>query len=87
MDWKTYSFVIRGSTRKKVLLSLHAPKTPSQIARETKTSTAHISRALRELEKKGLVECLTPREKRGRIYRLTSQGSDIQANVKRSEVA
>jgi len=81
MDWSKYSFVIRAKNRKLVLLSLSKPKTPSQLAEELKLSLPHVSRALRELEKEGLVECLTPDEKVGRIYRRTSEGDEI-ANFK-----
>jgi len=81
MDWSKYSFVIRAKNRKLVLLSLSKPKTPSQLAEELKLSLPHVSRALRELEKEGLVECLTPGEKVGRIYRRTREGDEI-ANFK-----
>jgi DNA-binding MarR family transcriptional regulator len=39
-------------------------------------------RALVELEAKGLVECLTPSERVGRIYRLTKRGQKALRLVK-----
>jgi len=77
MDWNAYSFILRSKNRKLVLLSLTQPKTPSQIARETGILLPHVSRALKELEQKGLVKCLTPNEKLGRIYALTDLGRQI----------
>jgi len=77
MKWTTYSFVIRGRTRKRIFLALERPKTPSQVATELKLSTTHVSRALKELSDKGLVKCLTPAEKFGRIYHLTGTGRKL----------
>ena len=77
MDWKKYSFVIRAKNRKRILLALLKPKTPSQLAEELGLSLPHVSRALKELEAEGLVECLTPEEKVGRIYRRTQAGEEV----------
>ena len=85
MDWSKYSFVIRAKNRKAVLLCLSKPKTPTQIAEELKLSLPHVSRALKELEKEGLIECLTPNEKVGRVYRRTRTGEEI-VNLMKSEL-
>jgi len=77
MDWLKYSFVIRGKNRKAVLLSLSNPKTPTQIAEKLKLNLSKVSRALKELENEGLIECLTPDEKVGRIYRRTPAGEKV----------
>ena len=79
--WSEYSFVIRGSNRKKVLQSLEKPMIPTQIASKTKLHLSHVSRALNELESKGLVECVTPDERVGRVYRLTEKGNIIKIQV------
>ena len=86
MDWEKYSFVIRAKNRKAVLLSLYRPKSPSQIAKELNISLPHVSRALKELEKEGLVECLTPNEKVGRIYKRTLIGDEIAYFIKMSNI-
>lgn len=82
MKWTTYSFVIRGRTRTRIFLALEMPKTPSQIAAELKLSTTHVSRALKELSDKGLVRCLTPKEKFGRIYNVTPTGRKLLGALK-----
>lgn len=77
MDWSKYSFVVRSKNRKLILLCLSKPKTPTQIAEELKLNLPHVSRAIRELEREGLVECLTPNEKIGRVYKRTELGEEI----------
>jgi DNA-binding MarR family transcriptional regulator len=77
MTWIICSYILRSKNRKLVLSALARPKTPSQIAKETGILLPHVSRALRELEQKGLVKCLTPNEKLGRIYALTDLGKQI----------
>jgi predicted transcriptional regulator len=81
MNWTDYSFVIRGQNRKKVLLALDSPKTPTQIAEETGLNLSHVSRALRELTEKKLVECVTPKERTGRIYQLSSSGKAVRERI------
>ncbi len=85
MDWNTYSYVIRSKNRKKVLLALTNPKTPTQIAEELGINLSHVSRALKELEIKRIVECLTPEEKIGRIYSRTSIGEEIAEKLTKIE--
>jgi DNA-binding MarR family transcriptional regulator len=84
MDWADYSFVVRGQNRRKVLLALEKEKTPTQVAEETKLNLSHVSRALKELTERGLVECVTPEEKVGRIYRATPEGETVRERVDRS---
>lgn len=51
------------------------PNLPKQLAEETNLRPVHVSRALRELDDRGLVECLTPSARgRGRVYALTKNG-------------
>ncbi|MBN2331290.1 MAG: ArsR family transcriptional regulator [Candidatus Aenigmarchaeota archaeon] len=82
MEWASYSFVVRGRTRRKVLMALEKPKTPSQISSELKLSTTHISRALKEFSDRNLVRCLTPEEKFGRVYELTEKGKELFSKLK-----
>ncbi len=77
--WSDFSFVVSSGYREKVLTSLaKKPKLPRQLAEETDLRIVHVSRALRELSDRGLVECLTPEVKaRGRLYGLTSDGASL----------
>lgn len=77
--WDDFSYVASSSYRERVLNSLASkPKFPSQLGEETRLRTVHVSRALREMRKRGLVECLNPEVKaRGRLYALTSDGATV----------
>ncbi|HYS70957.1 MAG TPA: MarR family winged helix-turn-helix transcriptional regulator [Thermoplasmata archaeon] len=77
--WSEFSFVVSSGVRERVIASLAGtPKVPKQLAVETGLRIYHVSRALRELSDRGLVECLTPANKgRGRLYALTDDGSGL----------
>jgi len=74
---KLMSFVLKSKQRLIILRYLSNPKTPTQISDETKLAVSHISRTLKEFNKKGVAECLTPKEKTGRIYQLTKKGKQV----------
>ena len=75
------SFVKASSYRKKVLKSLGHPKTPTQIADELKIHRNNISNTLKELKQYGLVECINPEVRKGKLYRLTDKGEKISKNI------
>src|SRR5439155_5692448 len=74
--WSDFSFVVSSGYRERVLTGLAPkPKVPRQLAEETDLRIVHVSRALRELSDRGLVECLTPGgRRRGRRYGLPPDG-------------
>ncbi len=49
----------------------------TDIAHETSRSTQNISRALKELEDKGLIEYLTPEKATWKKYVLTDRGKEV----------
>ena len=49
----------------------------SDIAHETNRSTQNISRALHELEEKGLIKCLTPEKTTWKKFVLTEMGQKV----------
>ena len=55
----------------------HTVVKASDIAHETSRSTQNISRALKELAEKDLIECLTPEKATWKKYVLTDTGKDI----------
>ncbi|AAM31846.1 MULTISPECIES: winged helix-turn-helix domain-containing protein [Methanosarcina] len=55
----------------------HTAVRASDIAHETNRSTQNISRALKELEDKGLIECLTPEKTTWKKYMLTDNGKKV----------
>lgn len=75
------SFVTRGSVRRKVLKGLLRPNTPTELAKTIGVARAAVSRTIQDLEKVGLVECLTPTENRDRYYRTTDTGKKVVAII------
>ena len=55
---------------------------PKQLATKTEKNITHVSRTLKELETLGLVECLNPKARKGKLYSLTTQGEGIIAEIK-----
>jgi DNA-binding MarR family transcriptional regulator len=74
VDWELYSWIIRGNQRRKVLKVLGKPRIPTEIKSEAKMSITNVSKVLRDFERKGLVKCLTPQNKTGKLYSLTDAG-------------
>ena len=58
-------------------MKVHTVVRASDIAHETSRSTQNISRALKELQEKGLIECLTPEKTTWKKYVLTDLGKEI----------
>ncbi len=79
LRWSDFSFIVSSAHREKVISRLSGrPKVPKQLSQETGLRIFHVSRALRELRDRGLVECLTPTTKgRGRLYALTGSGATL----------
>lgn len=75
-DWDDVSYVISSQYRRMVLGELAAgPGTPSQLAADTDHAIANVSRALRQLRDRGLVELLVSEDRRkGRVYGITTTG-------------
>lgn len=77
------SYIVRGKVRLSILKILDKPMTPTKIAELLKNHRSTISRSLLGMEKKGIIKCLTPREKTGRLYILTAKGKRILNNIKK----
>lgn len=81
--YEDIGYVKISKHRKKVFLTLkEEPKMPSEIVKETKMRMDDVSRALRAMNKKGLVKCVNPEIKKGRIYSLTNEGKKIINEIK-----
>jgi len=78
-DWDVVGYVISSDHRTAVMGRLaEGPATPTQIADSVDLSVTHVSRALRALRKRSLVDLLVPEERRkGRIYGITSEGREV----------
>ena len=78
-DWDVVGYVISSDHRTAAVGRLaEGPATPTQIAEGVDISVTHVSRALRELRKRDLVDLLVPEERRkGRIYGITTRGREV----------
>ena len=81
--WDEVGFVISSRYRVAVLERLaQGPATPSQIATDSELSIAHISRSLRRLRERDLVELLVSEDrKKGRVYGITDRGAQIWEQI------
>ena len=76
------SYVLSGKVRRRILKALlEIEKTPTILAKEIQTHQSTTSRALADLEKKGLVKCLTPKAKLSRLYSITEAGKKVIRKV------
>lgn len=82
-EWDEIGYVISSDYRIAVLKRLaEGPATPSQIASDVSVGIAHVSRALKGLRERDLVELLVPEDrKKGRVYGITSDGTEIWQQI------
>jgi predicted transcriptional regulator len=87
MSWDDISYVVASKTRKSIVLKLETPRTPTFIAKDLNLNLANVSRSLSELENKGMIVCLTPDQRTGKIYSLTKKGNKALETIKNMEKA
>lgn len=72
------SFIKKSNSRKTILEYLSTGvKMPSEISKKYNMQMSHVSRCLKELKDKQLVECLNEDAKKGRLYRLTDKAINL----------
>ena len=89
VPWDDVGFVISSSYRVSVLDRLsEGPATPTQIATDSESAVAHVSRALQELRDRSLVELLVPEQRRkGRVYGITDDAENIWHVIQTQQMA
>jgi DNA-binding MarR family transcriptional regulator len=87
-EWDTIGYVISSRYRVTVMDRLaDGPATPSKIADEASVATTHVSRALRELRERGLVELLVPEDRqKGRVYGITEKGGEVWDRIESEDL-
>lgn len=72
-------FIISSKHREAILevLAEAGELTPTQLSQELEVVLSQISRTLKELQDKNLVDCKTPEAKKDRIYQITEKGRKI----------
>lgn len=81
VDLEQAGFIIRSSYRRQVFMLLDKPIRPSEIAKKLNIRLTHITRELRALKSRKLIECLNPQERIGRLYQLTKQGIQLRKDM------
>lgn len=82
-EWDQVGFVISSKYRVAVVRRLvENPSTPTAIASHADLPTTHVSRALRALTERSLVELLVPTDTRkGRVYGVTDRGERLWERI------
>jgi DNA-binding MarR family transcriptional regulator len=84
--WELLGKISASTYRVKVLEELNkSPKTPKQLSKLTNIGMSHISRTLKELEKLGLVKCLTPEIRKSKFYSITDIGIKVLKDMEISK--
>ena len=71
----------RSKTKLPILKQLVEPKTPTEVAKKLNLYQASVSRSILEMEKDGLVKCLTPNQRNFRHYQITKKGKQFTKGV------
>ncbi len=75
-------YVLASKYRQTILVALiENALCPTEIVEKTKYYQAHVSKTLKELTTRNLVECLNPNDRKGRLYNLTQDGKKICAQL------
>jgi DNA-binding MarR family transcriptional regulator len=83
------SMWVLGVERRVVVLKLMHEKRmiqASDIAESTHRSLQNISYAIRELEEKGLIKCLTPGKHTWKKFIMTEKGTEVIENLKKNDL-
>ena len=78
------SYVQISTYRTRVMKTLEEEvvKIPTVIAKDSDIRPNHISKVLAELKAHELVECINPKVRKGRLYRLTNKGEEVVTCLK-----
>tara|TARA_Y100000031_G_scaffold157008_1_gene214932 strand:- start:11363 stop:11623 length:261 start_codon:yes stop_codon:yes gene_type:complete len=80
MDWGTVAWIKRGSRRESVLKFLSKQNNPvsaNDVKKQLKIAMSQASATLKELRTKGLVDCLNPKDKIGKIHKINNKGKSL----------
>ncbi|MGD2247651.1 MAG: winged helix-turn-helix domain-containing protein [Candidatus Methanofastidiosia archaeon] len=76
--WEKIGYTLASSYRRKIIFALgDGPLTPKQLSQICDIGIGHVSNVLKGLREMHLVKCLNPKMRKGRLYALTQEGTDI----------
>jgi len=80
MDWKDYAWLNRGKRRKSVLELLNNSEKPlstKDVKSKLKIALSQASHSLKELWGRGLIDCVNPDDKIGKLYLINKKGKEL----------
>ena len=82
VDIYLVTFVKRAKNRLKVLKLLsEGNKTQAELHKESGMYRTHVRRTLLELEEKGLVKCLNPKDRICKLYQVSEKGKRVLKEI------
>lgn len=86
MQWEDVGFIKASQIRLNIIFLLsNRAMTPKEIQVHLALHFPQVSRALRELQQRGLVQCITDDLKKGRLYVLSEKGIEVITTLKNLE--
>lgn len=77
-----YGYIATSNLRKRIILALSKKaQRQSELVKRLQQKQPNVSKALVDLEKHGLVECLTPGKKAWKWYELTPLGLEVRKEI------
>lgn len=80
-EYDLIAYLRRSNIKVKLLKLLGEPKTPTDLKKTLGIHRESISRALLEMQKKGLVTCLNPKQANFRYYKTTEKGKKLVKKI------
>jgi len=75
-------YLIASSISRKILYALKfGYETPTSISKFLRISLSNVSTKLSELKRRGIVICINPERRKGRIYIITDKGELLLKNL------
>lgn len=83
VDIYLVTFIQRAKNRKQILrLLADKEKTQAQLHHESGLYRTHVRRTILELQDKQLVQCLNPKDRIYKLYKITRKGKDVLKKMK-----
>lgn len=80
-DVEDFIWIRMGPRRTAILNCMHGMKMPSELRKELRMNFSCVSRILKEMKSRELVEMLVVPNQRNRMYTLTKKGQRIQDKI------
>lgn len=76
-------YIIASKYRQDILAALiNGPLCPTEVSKKTKYPQSHVSKNLSDLAKRGLIECINPNDRKGRLYSITNDGKKVYLQLR-----